>query len=38
MVPKVCYAHKADGGELQVSEVSAAEVKDHDGEASLYEM
>ncbi|KAJ4993987.1 hypothetical protein SVAN01_00464 [Stagonosporopsis vannaccii] len=35
---KTFYAHEADGGEPQVSEVSAANVKDHDGRTRVHEM
>jgi len=38
MAPKVWHAHAADGDEPQVSEVSAADVKDHDGEARVHEI
>jgi hypothetical protein len=36
--PKTHYAFEADGTSHQVSEVSAANTKDHDGRAQVYEM
>lgn len=36
--PKTQYAYEADGINQQVSEVSAANTKDHDGRARVYEM
>jgi len=36
--PKTQYAYEADGTSQQVSEVSAANTKDHDGRAQVYEM
>lgn len=38
VAPKMQYAYEADGASQQVSEVSAANTKDHDGRARLYEM
>ncbi|KAF2633885.1 hypothetical protein BU25DRAFT_486881 [Macroventuria anomochaeta] len=36
--PKTYYAHEADGSGPQVSEISAANVKDHDGRTGVHEM
>lgn len=36
--PKTSYHHEADGAETQVSEVSAANTKDHDGRTRVFEM
>ncbi|UPX14559.1 uncharacterized protein EKO05_0005037 [Ascochyta rabiei] len=36
--PKICYAHEADGIESQISEISAANNKDHDGKIRVHEM
>lgn len=36
--PKTQYAYEADGASQQVFEVSAANTKDHDGRARVYEM
>ena len=35
---KTSYAHEADGAEPQVAEVSAANVKDHDGRSRVHEL
>lgn len=36
--PKISHAHEADVGEPQVSEVSAANTKDHAGRTRVYEV